>query len=120
VLHVSAESAGHSLLHEVADGPRRTLAAERVDVISMAAVLEQASSRGKPVIVKIDAEGSECEIVLETPVESWASVTDVFLEVHDFAPCSADTIVAKLARCGFEVSRRVADRDAELLALSRR
>ena len=47
-----------------------------------------ASPAGDRLVAKIDAEGAECEIVLQTPVEVWQSVDEVFIEFHDFAGCS--------------------------------
>ena len=38
--------------------------------------------------------------MLETSVESWQGVDEVFLEFHDFAPCSRSAIVDHLGRAG--------------------
>ena len=72
-------------------------------------------------IVKIDAEGAECEIVLGTDVEMWRGVDAVFLEIHDFAPCSAEDIIGHLARAGLSVVLHERDDQAEadLVALRR-
>jgi FkbM family methyltransferase len=59
-----------------------------------------ASSDGDRLVTKIDAEGAECEIVLETPVEVWQGVEEVFIEFHDFATCSRADIVGHLKRAG--------------------
>jgi FkbM family methyltransferase len=89
----------HSLL---ADGPPGVGAAtEPVDVVSMASVLrEVAGVEGSRLVVKIDAEGAECEIVLQTEPRSWASVDELLLEYHDFAPCALKDFVAHLGRAG--------------------
>ena len=119
-LHVSAESAGHSILFQQEEGPRKTVDTQEVTVVAMADILTDAASAGRPVIVKIDAEGAECDIVLGTPVEIWRDVDRVFLEVHDFAPCSADDILQHLRGAGLEVDYHVTDDDAVLLGLERR
>lgn len=118
-LHVSAESAGHSLFLEQRAGSRRTLGSESVAVVAMNDVLNEASCAGNPVIVKIDAEGSECEIVLGTPVDAWRGVDLVFLEVHHFAPCSTSEIVEHLRSSGLEVHLHTVDDDADLVGLRR-
>jgi FkbM family methyltransferase len=116
-LHVSAESAGHSVVLAQTEGQRRTIKSEHVSVLPIRDVLEASSAR--PLIVKIDAEGSECDIVLGTPPEVWRRVDHVFLEVHDFAPCSTSDLVNHLGRAGLEVVLHEVDAEAELVALRR-
>jgi FkbM family methyltransferase len=121
LLHVNVESAGHSIVQAQAAGERRpTLRSESVPVVAMREVLE-AAPEGRPLIVKIDTEGAECDIVLGTPVELWRRVDHVFLEVHDFAPCSTDAIVDHLRQAGLDVVLREVDAEAEaeLVALRR-
>lgn len=120
VLHVNVESAGHSIVQETSE-KRPTVGSQTVAVVPMAGVLEEAAQDGHRLIVKIDAEGAECDIVLGTPVERWRSVDDVFLEIHDFAPCSADAIVDHLTEAGLRVVLREVDEEAEaeLVALRR-
>ena len=64
-----------------------------------------ASETAKPacdrLLVKIDAEGAECDIVLQTPLGVWQSVDEVFIEFHEFAACSQDEIVDHLEHAGF-------------------
>jgi FkbM family methyltransferase len=96
-LMINEGSWGHSLM-AAAEMPT---AAEEVEVVSMTSVLEEASSaKARRIVVKIDAEGSECEIVLGTEAEDWRAVDEVFLEHHDFAPCTLDEIIDHLARAG--------------------
>lgn len=98
-LLIGDESWSHSL---VASAPGTApLSAEEVDVVSMASVIDEAAADGaRRVVVKIDAEGSECEIVLGTEPAAWCSVDEVFLEYHDFATCALDEILEHLARAG--------------------
>jgi FkbM family methyltransferase len=120
-LYVNAESAGHSIVLEQSEGPRPTLGSELVEQVAMAAVLEEVGRSDAPVIVKIDAEGAECEIVLGTDVEAWCGVDAVFLEIHDFAPCSSPDIVRHLEAAGLSVVLHERDDQAEadLIALRR-
>jgi FkbM family methyltransferase len=120
-LHVNVESAGHSIVQQQENGKRPTIGSETVAVVAMRDVLADASREGGRLIVKIDAEGAECDIVLGTPVEHWRSVDHVFLEIHDFAPCSADAIVDHLVQAGLRVTMREVDAEAEaeLVALRR-
>ena len=118
-LHVSAESAGHSVVHEESQGRRRTLANEEVDVVGMREALARASERGGRLIVKVDAEGSECDIVLGTDAAAWRDVDEIFLEVHDFATCSAADIIDHLAAAGLQVSLHEHDAEADLVVLRR-
>jgi FkbM family methyltransferase len=119
VLHVSAESAGHSLVHTESQGSRATLRSESVTLVPMAGILAEACATGSSVIVKIDAEGAECDIVLGTPVEAWERVERVFLETHHFAPCATADIVEHLGRAGLRLTLRVMDDGAELVHLVR-
>jgi FkbM family methyltransferase len=118
-LLVSAESAGHSIVTAQTEGARRTLRTETVDVVAMTDVLEDAFRPDSRLIVKIDAEGAECDIVLGTPVSAWRNVHLVFLEMHDFAPCSTSAILAHLAEAGLDVDQHELDDGAELIRLAR-
>ena len=119
LLHVSGESASHSLVRNEASGSRETIRSESVAVVAMEDVLNDARRSGAPIIVKIDAEGAECDIVLGTPVEAWQPVEHVFLEVHDFAACSTAAIVEHLERAGLRLTLHVLDDGAELVHLER-
>jgi FkbM family methyltransferase len=118
-LNVSAESAGHSIVHAVDGGPRRTLRTEQVEAVAMREVLSRLSGRGRPLIVKIDAEGAEGEIVLGTPSDAWRGVDVAFLEVHRFAATSTAEIVDHLLAAGLEVALHEVDDEADLVVLRR-
>ena len=119
-LHVNAESAGHSIVHEQSDGPRPTVGSQTVPVVPMQDLLRDTPELPGRLIVKIDAEGAECDIVLGTSIELWRRVDHIFLEVHDFAPCPSAAIVAHLEQAGLEVVLHAADPEAELIGLARR
>jgi Methyltransferase FkbM domain len=120
VLHVNVESAGHSIVQEDSE-KRPTIGEQTVSVVPMGEVLDDADHDGRRLIVKIDAEGAEADIVLGTPVELWRRADEVFLEVHDFAPCATDDIVAHLEQAGLRTVMRERDDEAEadLVALRR-
>jgi FkbM family methyltransferase len=120
MLHVNVESAGHSIVQASGAGDKRpTVRSEAVPVVAMRDVLADAGD-GR-LIVKIDAEGAECDIVLGTPVEHWQHVDHVFLEIHDFAPCSSADIIGHLQQAGLSVVLHEVDAqaEAELVALKR-
>jgi FkbM family methyltransferase len=103
VLNVSAESWAHSLHAGLPrSGPARAMTFEAVEVVSGEDVLTQAvvAAAGGKLIVKIDAEGAECEICLQTDPSVWKAVDDLFVEVHDFAPCDRRTLATHLRNTG--------------------
>ena len=112
-LHLAAGPWGswsHSLLERgAAQGETHS---ESVDVVSMEAVLREAAALGdRRLVVKVDAEGAECEIVLGTDTTSWQSVDEVLLEYHEFAPCKLEEIVSRLDRAG--LARQACRHDVE-------
>jgi FkbM family methyltransferase len=93
-LTVMRDSWSHSLCH--AGRRDETRGVQKVDVISIRDILEEARALDGHILVKIDVEGSECEIVLGTPKESWAAVDELFVEVHTFASCTSRELMAHL------------------------
>jgi hypothetical protein len=99
VIDGSHGSWGHSLLERPDLGEEAR--SEPVDLVPMVAVLREAAAlAGRRLVVKVDAEGAECDIVLRTDPTMWESVDEVFLEHHDFAPCGLEEIAAHLGRAG--------------------
>jgi FkbM family methyltransferase len=96
--HVSDEPWAHSLLETPARG--HAVQTQRVRVVPLMDVLAEAKGPGERMIVKIDAEGAECEIVLETPIEAWSRVDEVFVELHDTSPCQPAEIGNRLTATG--------------------
>ena len=97
-LRVSDEPWAHSILETPTRG--HTVHSSRVRVVPLAEVLVEAGEAGGRVIVKIDAEGAECEIVLESPEEVWDTVDEVFVELHDTSPCAPSELLDRLAAVG--------------------
>jgi FkbM family methyltransferase len=111
--HVSDEPWAHSLLGMPTRG--HTVRATRVRVVPLSDVLADAKGTGGRLIVKIDAEGAECEIVLETPEEAWSSVDEVFVELHGESPCSPSELVDRLTGTGL----RPLESDGQILHFRR-
>lgn len=100
-LIVSAYSWAHSLEgwpeEQSADG-------YEVDIVPAERALKLAGSMpGNRLIAKIDVEGAECTVVCATSSESWECVTEMFVEHHRIAPCTAEDIVARLSVAGLQL-----------------
>lgn len=118
-LHVMGASWGHTLTPPDESGAYE-VGVQQIQVVAMRDVLaEAARAAGEgPLVVKVNAEGAECAIVLETPIASWESVTEFLAEVHSWSPCTADELTAFLLHAGLlEVHRGGA---SWVLRLSRR
>jgi FkbM family methyltransferase len=98
-LYVTKASWTHSLFDY--KGATET---QDVSVVAMADVLTLARAAARaaaaPLIVKVDAEGAECSIILDTPPSSWEEVAELFIDTHPPAPCSRSAMVAHLDRAG--------------------
>jgi FkbM family methyltransferase len=102
VLVLSAESWTHSLGTLSETGPACAVATEPVEVVAAADVLVEAAreAAGARLIVKIDAEGAECDICLRTARAAWAHVDELFVETHDAAPCEQRELLGALGEAG--------------------
>jgi hypothetical protein len=69
-------------------------------------------------VLKIDAEGAECPILLRAPEKCFASIRDVVFEYHTFAGCGLDAIRKRIEVFGFEYAAYA--EEADLLILRRR
>lgn len=114
-LHLMAGSWAHSL-HPPNSWAQYEVGTRRVRVEAMRDVLEEAESLGERLVVKVNTEGEECGIVLGTPPEAWKGVSELFVEMHDWAPCSAAELEAHLAPAGF---RQLPTEKARVLRLRR-
>jgi FkbM family methyltransferase len=102
-LNVSGESWTHSLLPLPSQGKRSLVAQEQVRTLTIPRILQDSPRYDHRVIVKIDVEGAECDIIMTTPSETWEHVDEVYVEIHQFAPCRTDDIFHYFERAGFEV-----------------
>ena len=99
-LHLMAGSWAHSL-HPPDTWAQYEVGTTRVPVEAMADLLEEAQALHERLVIKVNTEGEECAIVLGTPAEAWSMVSEVFVEMHEWAPCNAAELVAHLAPVGF-------------------
>jgi FkbM family methyltransferase len=113
-LHVSQESWTHSLL-PLPEGDRREVGSEQISTLAMDQILDALPREASRIVVKIDAEGAECWIIRGSNPPSWRRVDEVFIEVHDSAPCTAREIVAHLESGGL----RIVGQQREVIHLSR-
>ena len=95
-LNVSGEAWTHSLLSLPETGSRRKVQEWEVDVVPLHVWIQEGAARASRLVVKLDIEGAECDVVLNTPADAWRMVDEVFIETHPFAPCSADQIIGHL------------------------
>jgi FkbM family methyltransferase len=101
VLEVSAESWTHSLHALPQSGPARAVSSEVVEIVAARLALDEAgrAASGGKLIVKIDAEGAECQIC-RADATNWAPVSELFVETHDSAPCEVSDLLAEPGRAG--------------------
>jgi len=83
------------------DGPRKV----EVELISLKRALEQAG--GQETFVKMDIEGSEYEILRDTPESVWDQVRAFAFELHDDPQklVGRDDFLAHVERLGFSLER---------------
>jgi FkbM family methyltransferase len=105
VLRIDRESWAHSIAALTPSIAAPPLDTQVVPATAMSEAVADAArpSAGNRLIAKIDAEGAECDIVLQTSLGVWEGVDEVFLEFHDFASCSSTAIVEHLGRAGHEL-----------------
>ncbi len=97
-LHLDETSWAHSLLQV-----ERPAGEERVPVVTFEEALEELPRGGTRTIVKIDAEGSECDILARP--ESLQGVDVLMVEWHGgVAPCSRAELVRAIAATGLAES----------------
>jgi FkbM family methyltransferase len=100
-LHVMSASWGHAL-HPPDAWSEYEVGIQRVPIEAMASVLEDALALavGGPLVVKVNIEGEECGVVLGTPAGAWTAVTELFVEMHSWATCTAADLAEHLAPAG--------------------
>ena len=117
-LHVMNASWGHTL-EPPAEWAEYEVGTERVRMLAMAELLSEASELAgdaSPLVVKINAEGGECQMLLGTPPDSWRRVTQAFVATHPWAGCAADDLAGHLAGAGLTRGPSAA---AQILVLKR-
>lgn len=109
-LYLSPESWSHTTLIGSGHSPNDTL---RVHSYSLADILKKAETEffGQEVILKIDAEGVEGPLLLNTPAGCFAAVKEVVFEYHAFGGYDLRIILDRLRSLGFEYVASVKDAD---------
>lgn len=89
----------------------------QVPCISLSSILAHVRKRfpEENLILKIDAEGAECPILLRAPEECFASIREVVFEYHTFAACSLHAILTRIEGLGFEYATCVKEGDLHML-----
>ena len=113
-LYTSSESWRHTTIagqSEVSGGKLQ------VPCISLSSILANVRKRfpEEPTVLKVDAEGAECAILLRAPEECFASIREVVFEYHSFADCSLESILARIRVFGFEYAACVKEGDLHIL-----
>lgn len=99
-LYISADSWLHSTIaREDLEYSKKVKVRSR----SLATILSAARERfgHDAIILKIDAEGAECPLLLQAPAEVFSDVKEIIFEFHSFSHCSLQNIVDKLKSVGF-------------------
>jgi FkbM family methyltransferase len=103
-LHVMDASWGHTL-EPPEEWAKYEVGIERVRIVPMTELLaeaEELAGETSPLVVKINAEGGECPMILGTTPESWARVSHVFVATHPWAACDERDLAAHLSRAGLD------------------
>ena len=103
-LRLSPESWAHRIVPAAGAVASRAEAIDSVAFADVIASVREETPSGR-LIVKVDAEGSECEIVLQTPESVWSLVDELFVETHEFASCSGSDLEDQLGAFGLVVVR---------------
>jgi FkbM family methyltransferase len=107
-LHVYERSWSHSLIERP---DARQTCVEQVAIREFAGVLEACPPEDDArIIVKMDIEGAECDVLLNTALESLTRMDELFLETHTFGPCDRQCLINRMEQIGF-TARRMQDPD---------
>jgi FkbM family methyltransferase len=97
ILQLDSTSWAHSLVRV-----ERPAGSEEVTIVTLEDALAALPSEGARTVVKIDAEGSECEIL--THPSALEDVDVLLVEWHaETASCSRDTLMQRIAAAGLEL-----------------
>jgi FkbM family methyltransferase len=113
-LYTSCESWRHTTIAGLSEVSRGKL---QVPCNSLSSILANVRQRfpEESIILKVDAEGAECAILLHSPEECFASIREVVFEYHSFAGCGLESILARIGVLGFEYAACVKEADLHIL-----
>jgi len=101
------QSWSHSLLERI---DRNLVQKLEVKMVDFKSIIRQARSMAgttnKRILAKIDAEGSEYDLILNTPLEVFFEVDELFIETHSYASGDPNQIVGFLNRAGLKTTCR--------------
>lgn len=100
VLHLDRALWAHSLLDV-----EQPVGEQPVEVVTLEEALAELPTGGSVTIVKIDAEGSECDILARP--ESLERVDVLLVEWHSSAPCSVEELTRVIGSAGLIATGRV-------------
>jgi FkbM family methyltransferase len=112
--YTSSESWSHSLFHHESQSCLQTV---RVRVVSLSNVLADAREAFpiEQLVLKVDAEGAECPLLLDSRADIFAPVSEIVFEHHSFAPCGLEDIIHRLQSLGFLYLPSAREGDLHLL-----
>jgi FkbM family methyltransferase len=112
--HTSSESWRHSLLQYQSQGYLQTI---RVRASSLSTVLADASEAypGEEFVLKVDAEGAECPLLLNSPADIFTLVSEIVFEHHSFVGCNPEDIINRQQALGFLYCPSERERDLHLM-----
>src|ERR1044071_5837751 len=99
--HVYDESWSHSL---VCRTDRKLVSTLDVKVVALDDVVERARSKRsgeERLVVKIDAEGAEYDIILNSSPKTLSAIDELFMELHGYATGDPNSLLRRLRDCGF-------------------
>ncbi len=95
------ESWSHSLVFRK---DRKLLSTMEVTVVALDGLIERVRSmraRGERLIAKIDTEGAEYDIILNSPAAALSGIDELFIELHGYATGDPNALLQRLRECGF-------------------
>jgi FkbM family methyltransferase len=106
-LLLSSEPWAHSVVDLPTSGASRAVGEIDVPRVALSRVIDQAHAEGADrILVKIDAELSECDIILGTSVDHWRKVDTILFETHERMPCSEGEVILHLERAGLRLETK--------------
>jgi FkbM family methyltransferase len=113
-LYTSSESWRHTTIAGQSDVSSGQL---QVPCNSLSSILADVRKRfpEDPIVLKVDAEGAECAVLLGAPEECFRAICEVVFEYHSFAGCSLESILTRIEVLGFEYVVCVKEADLHIL-----
>ena len=102
-LYVRDESWSHSVLMQAGEAGS-IIGVQDVPVWSLGHALARLPST-EPVIVKMDIEGSEEHVVLQSPDDVWTPIGELLIEIEPFCSVDAHALLDRLAQVGLKPVR---------------